>query len=256
MHHHRGNRGGTETATTFSALLPFPGKEPDVNKLKSFTILFVLTIVFLVRAPTSEASHCRPGPDEVALFRHADFFSDTIDPCGIRGVGRYPHSEDTGLPNDSLSSIRVGPNVQVRLCRDANFAGGCQDLGPGDYPRLSLLAIGNDTVSSISVKWRWQDPNPCIPGEGEVGLFRESFFRGGCVVLGRGEYAHSYNIDLPNDSISSIMIGSRAFATVFCDANFRGTRGTFTARSQTMRSQEGVWLDDCASSIIVDRFWH
>jgi hypothetical protein len=56
---------------------------------------------------------CAPGPDEVALFMNPKF----DPPCERRSFGRYDSPKEIGLPDDSISSVRVGKNVRLTLCR-------------------------------------------------------------------------------------------------------------------------------------------
>jgi len=70
--------------------------------------------------------------------------------CGIDeyAVG-VSVSTTTGGPT-GLLCCRTTPPPEVGIYRDANYSGDFQSLAPGVYP-LSALAIGNDTLSSITV---------------------------------------------------------------------------------------------------------
>lgn len=93
-----------------------------------------------------EANKCTPGPNEVTLFMHFDYKY----PCQTLAVGEYPYPEHFNLPNDGVSSIQVGSNVQAVLCRDINFGGACETIANND-PNLSDNTIGNDQLSSIRI---------------------------------------------------------------------------------------------------------
>src|SRR6266436_5597219 len=90
---------------------------------------------------------CLPGPQQVALFTDANFAGD----CRSLPVGDYPTATSTGLPNDSVSSVRVGSGAQVRVCSDEYFAGTCVLL-TANAPYLGNLPIGNDHLTSAKVR--------------------------------------------------------------------------------------------------------
>ena len=91
----------------------------------------------------------RPGPNEVMLFMHFDY----QPPCVVKTVGRYDNADQIGLPNDSISSLRVGSNVRAILCMHGGQTGLCETFTYDD-PNLSNNAIGNDQVTSARVEWR------------------------------------------------------------------------------------------------------
>lgn len=93
---------------------------------------------------------CAPGPDEVAFYLDIDYANQ----CTVRGIGEYADSAAIGLPDNSLSSVRVGANVQVLLCRDTDLSGVCE-LARADDSDLRNNSVGNDTVSSARVQRRY-----------------------------------------------------------------------------------------------------
>jgi len=92
---------------------------------------------------------CEPGPNEVGLFMNYKF----DPPCERKSIGRYDIPGAIGLPPDSISSVRVGKNVTLRLCQSYNLAGPCQDFTSGDYD-LRDYAIGDNRVASLEVRTR------------------------------------------------------------------------------------------------------
>lgn len=54
------------------------------------------------------------------------------------------------MPNDSVSSIKVGSNVQAKLCRDSGLSNTCQWFS-GNNSDLSTTSIGTDQASSVQV---------------------------------------------------------------------------------------------------------
>lgn len=61
----------------------------------------------------------------------------------------------------------------------------------------------------------------CEPGPKEVTFFQHVKYKGICSVLGVGEYPNSKALNMRNDSISSIKVGSRATVTV-CKHSAKG----------------------------------
>ncbi|MGB9591519.1 MAG: hypothetical protein ACPL1K_03270, partial [Candidatus Kryptoniota bacterium] len=83
----------------------------------------------------------------MALFVDSNYSGQ----CVVKNVGEYPDPGSIGLPNDSISSIKVGTNVKATLCEHDNFRGVCETF-TGDDPDLSNNSIGNDRVSSARVE--------------------------------------------------------------------------------------------------------
>jgi fibronectin type 3 domain-containing protein len=96
---------------------------------------------------------CNPTADQVAFFVDANY-SGT---CVVKGIGNYPDSGSMGIPNDSLSSIRVGSNVKLALYVDSNYGGTSEPL-TSDDSNLSDNTIGNDRASSAKVESRQTCP--------------------------------------------------------------------------------------------------
>lgn len=92
---------------------------------------------------------CNPTADQVALYVDANYSGN----CVVKNIGQYSNPSAIGLPNDSISSIKVGGNVRAILCRDDNYGGVCETFY-GDDPDLSNNSIGNDQVSSAKVEQR------------------------------------------------------------------------------------------------------
>lgn len=94
-------------------------------------------------------SQCNPNSDQVALYEHANYGGA----CVVKGVGNYPNPGSLGIANDSISSVKVGGNVKLTLCRDDNYIGTCETF-LGDDSDLSNNSIGNDQASSAKVETR------------------------------------------------------------------------------------------------------
>ena len=74
------------------------------------------------------AAQCNPNGDQIALFLDGGYSGQ----CVVKGIGDYSNPSSIGLPNDSISSLKVGSNVKATLCRDDNYGGGCEDFTGDD----------------------------------------------------------------------------------------------------------------------------
>jgi hypothetical protein len=92
---------------------------------------------------------CKPGPNQVALFMHYNF----TPPCEIKNIGKYDSAQALGLPNDSISSVKVGQNVRLVLCMHGSQTEPCE-IFMNDDPNLGDNYIGNDQVTSARVESR------------------------------------------------------------------------------------------------------
>jgi len=161
---------------------------------------------------------CNPGAGQIALFVDADYHGQ----CVVKNIGEYPNPNSIGLPNDSISSVKVGGNVRAVLCRDDNYQGGCETF-TSDDPDLGNNSIGNDQVSSVKVEPR------CSLNADQIALFVDPNYGGQCVVKNIGEYPNPSSIGLPNDSISSLKVGGNVRAVLCRDDNYGGGCETFTS---------------------------
>ena len=165
-------------------------------------------------AALAVSAGCAPGAGQVAFFTDANFRGS----CSLRGAGAYPNPAALGVPNDAVSSVLIGSRAQAILCIDNDFGGDCIRLTTS----TSLLAgrVGNDTLSSAKVQAL--GTQECAPGPTQVGLFVHADFIAPCVVKNVGSYASPGQIGLPNDSISSLLVGSNAQVTLCQDNDFGG----------------------------------
>lgn len=183
-----------------------------------------------------------PGPEEALIYRHSNYRGD----YRILSVGNYPNSTSFSLPNDSVSSLKVGENVRIDLFWEAWFYmhyldwittlegpnKGDADYNPHDpihwrgLPYLSrrraparvAATTWNDQTASIRVQRK--DHLWMYPGPGQVVLFTEANFNVPCnpvlrqfgvscdhIMKDVGEYPTTAEVGLQNDSISSIRAG-------------------------------------------------
>ena len=124
------------------------------------SLLVIAAFFFLVVA--ADAQTCEPNANQAAFFIDADFRGA----CVVRGGGSYPTLDRLGLPNDSVSSVKIGANVAVRVCEHVQFGGRCATL-TGSVLSMVNTAIGNDQVSSYEVISKSvgtaQPPRPAQP---------------------------------------------------------------------------------------------
>jgi hypothetical protein len=102
----------------------------------------------VLRKPTAPppTPTCNPGVNQIAVFTSTNYRGR----CAIRNIGNYASAASFGLPNDSLSSIKVGRNVRALVCRDVNFRGSCYSIN-GNEPDLNRRQIRQNQASSIRV---------------------------------------------------------------------------------------------------------
>jgi hypothetical protein len=86
-----------------------------------------------------------PSVSQVSVFTGANY-SGT---CALEGIGDYPNPSAIGLPNDSITSVKIGGNVKVQLCDSDNYTTPCEFIS-GDDPDLTNNSIGK-TTSSLKV---------------------------------------------------------------------------------------------------------
>jgi 6-phosphogluconolactonase (cycloisomerase 2 family) len=101
------------------------------------------------QAQAAVADSCNPSADQVALFVDANYGGQ----CVVKGVGQYSNPSAIGLPNDSITSIRVGSNVQATLYEHDDYQGRSETFTSGDSS-LRDNTISDDAVSSVKVQWR------------------------------------------------------------------------------------------------------
>ena len=118
-------------------------------------LVMLLALLAGIQAQRAQsATACLPGPDQVALFTGINYAGE----CVLKEPGRYPTALSIGLPDDSISSLKVGTDVHVVLYRDADY-GGRKEMFVGDEPDLQSHWIGNDQVTALRVS----DVSPLRP---------------------------------------------------------------------------------------------
>jgi len=101
------------------------------------------------QARASVADSCNPNADQVALFVDSEYSGQ----CVVKGIGQYSNPGAIGLPNDSISSIMIGGNVQATLYEHDDFQGRSEVFTSADSSLRSNI-IDDNAVSSVKVQWR------------------------------------------------------------------------------------------------------
>ena len=109
--------------------------------------------------PASETTpdgNCSENPSDTEIFAYSDVnFTGTC--VKISKIGyQSPNMDKFGIPNDSISSIKVGSKVRVVVCEHNDYKGKCQSL-LGNEGNLVNSYIGNDSISSIKALDKNQD---------------------------------------------------------------------------------------------------
>lgn len=171
-------------------------------------------------SPATAAGCPDPVSNDVVMFQNASFG----DPCRTLYNGPYASSADFALPNDSISSLKVGPSVKVTLFSDSGFSGERCVLYSGSFAALSSFGF-NDRTSSIRIDPIWLDCQN--PPSFSVAIFQHANYGGDCTVLHVGSYPSSTKFGLAGDSISSLKVGRGAIVTACSDANGGGRCESF-----------------------------
>lgn len=180
---------------------------------------------------------CNPSANEVALYVDSDYRGA----CIVKSIGDYLNPASVQLPNDSISSVIVGSNVKVTLCRDDNYGGTCETFIASDA-NLTDNSIGNDQVSSVKV-----DKVDCNPNSFQIALYIDISYNGQCAVKSVGDYPNPASIGLPNDSISSVIVGSSVRALLCKDDNYAGVCVELSS-SDTNLSDNSIGNDQVSSA--------
>jgi hypothetical protein len=163
-----------------------------------------------------------PQANEVFIFTDPNFGGT----CAALFEGFYPNPSPLtpgsfGLPNDSISSIKVGSAVRARLFQAIVYGGNFTMIGAMSILN-TMMAGWDNTVSSIRVERASRSTICDDLRAGEFALFRDANFISDCVVL---FYGHSYqqpiNMGIANDSVSSVRPGP-PFAPWSPDPNCSG----------------------------------
>jgi hypothetical protein len=199
----------------------------------------------------AEAEDCASGPNQVAFFTDAFHHVNGKGKCSVRSVGSYPTAALVGIPDNSVKSIRVGSQVQAHICTNNSFGGKCVT-----YKRdvkLNFGKVKSNTLSSAKVQVRVNLASDCNPGPDQVALFKDRNWVGPCTVVGMGQYANSSAMGIANNSISSILVGSRVALKAYEDSYFKGRNKIFDSSEPYFPTMGG---ENILDELLGDFDWH
>jgi hypothetical protein len=194
-------------------------------------VVFVLSM--LAFSQVSYAARCDTlKSGQAAFFEHGKYNGA----CTVRQLGRYSNSKGIGIGNDKISSIKVGPHTQVKLCRDNNFKGGCITYTK-NTPSIGKM---NDKTSSAIIEKVLPKKNTsvsCKPNADQVAVYEHVDYKGACAVLGVGNYKNSSEIGIANDTISSVLVGKNVAIVGYNHTGFRSVNLFSSVRVPYMKGK-------------------
>jgi len=179
-------------------------------------------------------ANCVPGNGQAAFFTGIKYSGQ----CVVKDLAPYADSNAIGLPNDTISSVKLGSGVyQVILYENENFSGGNVDI-TANTPDLSVVNANNWTSSArVTVA--------CIPGDNQVTFYKDANYTGECWNKDVGNYPDETSMQIPNDSMSSVVVGKNARVILYGDSNYGGNYSTLTQSTPDLST---VGLNDTVSS--------
>lgn len=135
-------------------------------------------------------------------------------------AGRYT-LEQLGIGDDTLSSLKVPPGMEVILYEDTDF-GGRKVSFAGDTSNVGNF---DDKTSSIEIR-----ELPTSRSPAGVTLYTGAEFAGASVMLGVGHH-NLAAMTVGDDAIASVKVPRGWRVTLFADAGARGASLTFTVDS-------------------------
>jgi hypothetical protein len=240
---------------------------PVSNFNHTHLFLFIaIALTFSFMSPPSYADGvCPSSPSTATLYKHSNYKG----PCVSLPIGEYIDSDAMQVDNDSVSSLKVGREVALLVCKHS-WRG---DTGIYRYGQVEGLLwsqhfkqpylteeeatlknmmkrnkcefftdnrkslkgtrIGNDKISAAFVMRREAPESGgeftlCKPNANQIAVYEHDNYHGNCRILNRGSYANSKQLNMKNDSISSIDVGSNVQAIACEHGNFRGRCQTIT----------------------------
>lgn len=137
---------GNGTVTVMEQNWTAPGTR--THTVSGWVVQASMAVSGWLHIPSGSCNNPSPNADQIGLYTGQNY-------CGtakIFGIGEWANPGAMGFPNDSATSIKVGANVKAILCRDDNYAGGCEEF-TGNDSDLTNNSIGTST-SSLKVQSR------------------------------------------------------------------------------------------------------
>lgn len=153
-------------------------------------------------------------------------------------AGNYTMAQmvSAGIPNDSVSSIKVPTGYTVTGYQNDNYGGTAWNF-TYDNADLTQISGCNDNISSIKI------------AQNAPTFYQDTNFGGAAVTLAAGSYTMAQMVaaGIPNDSISSIKVPSGYTVIGYQDDNFGAAAWAFRADNANLWQISGC--NDNISSI-------
>lgn len=189
---------------------------------------------------------CVPRGNEIAVFEHENYGGE----CMLHNVGNFSDPLEIGLPDDFISSVKVGNLLRLVLYRDEDF-GGISGVYMSDDAALYYDDIGNDKVSSMRVDLKPRAKG-CKAGPTQVAFYKDAQYKGQCVVKEIGTYPDAVAIGLDDDIITAFKVGSKVKVILYTGTNFTGFSATYQVNINNLYYQP-IGNDTVSSFKIVSR---
>lgn len=199
-----------------------------------------------IRVEMRPSTGCTVRGNEIAVFQHEGFEGE----CIIHNVGNFSNALEIGLPDNYISSLKVGNLLRLVLYREPGFAG-VTDIYNADDEAIYYDTIGNDTVSSMRVEWKPRAAG-CKPKPTEVAFFTDASYKGQCIIKQIGSYTNAYEIGLTEDTISSLKVGNKVKVVLYTWTGFGGDTATFS-RNVPNLGNEPIGNDTVSSLKVMSR---
>ena len=189
---------------------------------------------------------CNPRSNEIAVFEDEGFQGQ----CIIHNAGNYRGSVEIGLPDNFISSVKVGSLLRVVFYRNESFTG-ISGVYMASDEALYYDDIGNDTVTSMRVDLKAK-AQKCKAGPTQVAFYKDEQYKGQCVVKDIGEYPDALAIGLDDDFITSFKVGSKVKVILYTQTGFAGDTAIYTKNINNLY-YEPIGNDTISSLKIVSR---
>lgn len=190
-------------------------------------------------------ANCTPNVDQVTFYTGRNYSGQ----CVTWNAAQFPTASSMWISNDSLSSVKIGSNMQVEICQDENYGGGCTWLTQSD---ADLNDIGWDNVASSAQVLRL---GSCIPNADQVALYTGPHYSGQCITWNLAQFPNAAAFWLPDNSVASVLVGAHVQTYLCSDNNYGGTCKWVAASdgdlsdigmNNTISSVQITWLPSCS----------
>ncbi len=189
---------------------------------------------------------------------------DSDDPEEIKTyLEKYPNAVYAEQAESRIRQIERDLWENARSSRDV----GQVEIYLSKYPEGQYAAEARELVEELKIVAAPQKKestfarfldrivtvqSACKPNAYQIALYFHAKYQGRCVIRGIGRYSSSRAIGLPDNSISSVIVGSKVRAGLCRNPNFGGRCETFNrSRGNLVGSKVG---NDKVSSVIVQRY--